>query len=488
MKLRLPQPYVRSKPTPKQAAFLLYDGLEAFYGGAAGGGKSEGLLMGALQYVDVPNYAALILRKSYTDLALPGALMDRAASWLKGSGATWNRETHTWTFPSSATLTFGYIATPADRWRYQSAEFQYIAWDEITEFEDDIAYRFMFSRMRASGELAGKVPLRMRSASNPVGPGATWVRKRFIENDPEPFRLEYQTDDPDEVPTEVVDYTQRLFLPATYKDNRHLDARAYLFALKQLPEATQERLIEGSWESIEGAAFPHWDPDIHVVPMLSKPQDWRGWEAMDYGTSNPTAWYPAMLSPEGYTVIYDEYYNPGLISQHASAILTRRANRWGDPSIALCDPAIQARTGFGVYGKGETVHSEFAKHGIYLVPANNDRMAGYNKIAEMLAPDPMRPFPDWHQKAGQLGAPSLYITENCEHLIEQIKFSPLDPQTGEIIDPYWEGRHGHAMAAARYLVTARVYPAESIGGQQPDTFTGRRTLEQRTPESTWRRM
>lgn len=491
VKLRLPQPYIPSKPTPKQAAWLMYEGLEGFYGGAAGGGKSEGLLMGALMYVDVPGYSALILRKSYTDLALPGALMDRARQWLTPTPATWTRETHSWSFPSGATLTFGYIQTPSDRFRYQSAEFQYIAWDEITEFEDDVSYTFMFSRLRTSGELRGKVPLRMRSASNPVGPGVGWVRPRFLENDPAPFRLEFDANDE---PVEVIDYSQRLFLPATYKDNMHLDSKSYLFALRQLPEATQERLIDGSWEAIDGAAFPHWNPEIHVVPRMSIPQEWRRWEGMDFGTRAATAWFPAAIAPEGYAVIYDEYYSPGLIAKHASAVLTKRHNRWGTPVIALCDPAIQARTGFGTHGKGETVHSEFANHGIYLVPANNDRRAGLNRIAEALRCDPSRPFPHWHPKHlnenGEVryGAPNMYITEDCPVLQEQIKYAPLDAKTGEIIDPFWEQKHGHAMAACRYLMTARMYSNEGLKPDPDDAYGGGRTLRERQPESTWRSM
>src|SRR4051812_48713519 len=92
---------------PKQAAFLLFPGLEAFYGGAAGGGKSDALLAGALQYVDVPGYAALLLRRTFSDLALPSALMARAHEWLGPTNARWNDTTKTWTFPSGASVTFG---------------------------------------------------------------------------------------------------------------------------------------------------------------------------------------------------------------------------------------------------------------------------------------------------------------------------------------------------------------------------------------------
>ena len=55
-----------------------------FYGGAAGPGKTSYLLMAAVQYVQYPHYRALILRKTYADLSLPGAIMDRAIDWWDG--------------------------------------------------------------------------------------------------------------------------------------------------------------------------------------------------------------------------------------------------------------------------------------------------------------------------------------------------------------------------------------------------------------------
>ena len=101
--------FIPVSPTPKQLAFLLLPSLEALYGGSAGGGKSIALLMAALQYVDHPGYSALILRKSYTDLALPGALMDKAGEWLGGTAAQPKDGGKSWEFPSGASLTFGYV-------------------------------------------------------------------------------------------------------------------------------------------------------------------------------------------------------------------------------------------------------------------------------------------------------------------------------------------------------------------------------------------
>src|ERR1017187_8512908 len=77
-------PYFDHFPSPKQAAFLVLPHREALYGGAAGGRKSDALLMAALQYVDVPGYAALILRRSFADLDQEDAILDRAKKWLIG--------------------------------------------------------------------------------------------------------------------------------------------------------------------------------------------------------------------------------------------------------------------------------------------------------------------------------------------------------------------------------------------------------------------
>src|SRR5262245_31659794 len=70
----LTNPWIPHKPHPKQALFLLHDDWrEVLYGGAGGGGKTDALLMGALQFVETPGYAALILMRSYADLMLPKA-------------------------------------------------------------------------------------------------------------------------------------------------------------------------------------------------------------------------------------------------------------------------------------------------------------------------------------------------------------------------------------------------------------------------------
>lgn len=192
--------------------------------------------MAALQYVHVPGYAALILRRSFADLALPGAIMDRAKSWLIGTDARWNENSRTFTFPSGATLTFGYLQTEIDKYRYQGSELAFIAFDELTQFTET-QYTYLFSRLRRKAGV--NVPLRMRAASNPGGVGHDWVKARFV--DPETNE-------------------GRRFVPATRHDNPHVDNAAYDAALANLDPTTRAQLDRGDWDVLPpGDVFkPEW--------------------------------------------------------------------------------------------------------------------------------------------------------------------------------------------------------------------------------------
>jgi predicted phage terminase large subunit-like protein len=278
-------------PHVKQAAFLSLHHREALYGGAAGGGKSEALLMAALQYVDVPGYAALLLRRTFRDLNQPGALIPRSKEWLSGTGAKWNDNDSRWTFPSGATLTFGYLAHEDDKLQYQGAEYHFVGWDELTQFTET-QYRYVsFSRGRRTVDL--NVPIRVRAASNPGGPGHDWVKQRFglYREQGEPPASPYVCH------RATWTHPGRVFIPAKVRDNPSLDADEYLGSLEELDHHTRRQLSEGDWDSAPpGDLFRRgWFEIVDVIPPGCK---WiRYWDqaATEPSDANPDPDYSVGL-------------------------------------------------------------------------------------------------------------------------------------------------------------------------------------------------
>jgi predicted phage terminase large subunit-like protein len=279
-------PYSPHQPYLKQARFLLDFKREALYGGAAGGGKSDALLMAALQFVDVPGYAAILFRRSYSDLSQPGALMDRAREWFTKykPEVRWSEIEHKWTFPSGATVSFAYIDKVNDHLKYQGAEFQYVGFDELTQFKEK-QYRYLFSRLRkvdAPGEPLSHVPLRMRAATNPGGPGHHWVYLRFVKpweewqrarvqwaRTPPHLREELGLVQPGEAPTPH-------FHPATIDDNPFLSNGDYDESLQELDQVTKAQLRKGDWQiKPDGRMFKRtW---FEIVPDAPSDCRWVRW-------------------------------------------------------------------------------------------------------------------------------------------------------------------------------------------------------------------
>jgi hypothetical protein len=264
--------YVPTSLHPKQEVFVELDALEALFGGAAGGGKSEALLAGALRDVDKPGYSAIIFRRTYTALALKGAIMDRAAEWLGGTDAKWSDRDRRWTFPSGAVLQFGFCDNEGDLERYKSAEFQYLAIDELTEWPEKW-YTFLFSRVRRKRGV--DIELRVRGATNPDGIGQEWVRERFgiplneIVNEP------IWTD------------CDRVFIPARAEDNPALDLESYERSLRNLSTAKYEQLRWGRWIRDLGGMVYQLDLGRHTVEDAPKCDYFV--LGIDYGFTDSTA-------------------------------------------------------------------------------------------------------------------------------------------------------------------------------------------------------
>jgi hypothetical protein len=429
---------------------------EVFYGGAAGGGKSDWLLMGALEYVDVPGYAAIIFRKTFTDLALPGAIMARSREWLvrfEKNGVRWNDQLKQWAFPSGASIQFAYMDHALDELRYQSAEFQYVAFDELTQFPE-AQYTYLFSRLRRPSEgPLSKVPLRMRAASNPGGVGHQWVKRRF--------------------PIDGKPRGRRVFIPAKLADNEHVDAVAYRAGLSHLGETLRLQLELGDWKVAEGLAYQVLDE--HIVDDFALQNSHDRFEAADYGL-NGAPWCLWAVDYEGNMIAYDLLYERDKLPSQLAPLVLDRRRLWRTTSAAVMDPSVWHRTGnVNKFGDPAMLSDEFHDNGVAITKANNDPRAGMIRLRELLKIDPNHRFPPWHPRAGEPGAPRMFFhRERCAKVVEELESAPLQPldkaDGGEKVDPAWESQHGHAAAMCRYAAMTRPSPSSEpyVGGIQHD--------------------
>ena len=232
-----------------QKAFFYSRVYEVMYGGAAGGGKSDGLLGVSFRQVSHPLYRALILRRTLRELKKAEGLIDKAHRLLQGV-ARWNGEDNTYTFPAGARIDFGYCDSDKDVYQFQGSGYTAIFFDELTRFSE-FQYKTISGYCRTIH--SGLVRM-IRSATNPGNVGHAHVKKRFIDA---------------MAPYEIVrskNGLTRQFIPAKVQDNKILMERDpdYIKRLEALPEPWRTALLFGDWNIFMGQAFPEWSWDTHT--------------------------------------------------------------------------------------------------------------------------------------------------------------------------------------------------------------------------------
>lgn len=194
--------------------------------------------MAALMFAQVPRYSALIVRRNFTDLKLPGGLIDRSLEWLSPfvkSGRThWNAQENRWRFKEGGTLQFGYADKEGDERRYDGSEHQFIGLDEGVQFTEKQIIYFVSERIRR--QVGIHVPLRFRVATTPGGISHSFLKKRYI-NPGTPGKV---------------------YIRATVKDNPSVDQAEYEESLAELKTADPLRyrqMLLGDWDAVAGGRF-----------------------------------------------------------------------------------------------------------------------------------------------------------------------------------------------------------------------------------------
>ena len=432
------------EPNPgPQTSFLAATEQEVLYGGAAGGGKSYSLIADPVRYFSNPHARMLIVRRSTEELreliSVSKQLYPRAIPGIK-----FMERDKTWVAPSGSTLWMSYLDRDDDVMRYQGQAFNWIGFDELTQWPTPYAWNYMRSRLRATK--ASGLPLYMRATSNPGGPGHQWVKKTFIDPNT-PNKAFWATDENGETIRWPVGHSReneplfkRKFIPATLFDNPYLSEDGmYEANLLSLPEHQRRQLLEGDWDINEGAAFPEFNRRVHVSEPYDIPASWVRFRACDYGYSSYTGvlWFAVVPGSEQLVVYRELYVSKILATDLADMILELEEGekiRYG-----VLDSSLWHNRG----DTGPSLAEQMITKGCRWRPADRSRgsrVAGKNEIHRRLQID------DFTEE------PRLVIFDHCKHIISQLPSIPLDKKNPEDVDTHSED---HLYDALRYGVQTR---------------------------------
>lgn len=280
--------YIFKPQLGKQTEFLSTPADIAIYGGGAGGGKTYGLLLETLRHHLNPKMRSVIFRREGVQITNPGALWDESLKIYPYYGATSNKQSLEWSFPSGFKSKFAHLQHESDVHNWQGAQIPFIGFDELTHFTSDMFW-YMLSRNRSDSGVPGYV----RCTCNPpdgVNPDEMWVAELIDwwltpEGYPDPIksgvirwftRQGSQTlwgSSPSELMdkygVERIDCKSFTFIPATVEDNQILlqNDPAYLSNLRALSENDRNRLLYGNWRvSSAGTVFNQKDFKVFVIP------------------------------------------------------------------------------------------------------------------------------------------------------------------------------------------------------------------------------
>ena len=446
--------HVVFKPNPgPQTFFLSASEREVLYGGAAGGGKSYAMLADPLHGLNDPNFSGLLVRHTTEELReliqKSQELYPRAVPGIK-----WSERKSQWTSPQGGRLWMSYLDKDTDVTRYQGQAFNWIGFDELTQWSSPYAWDYMRSRLRSSSKDLG---LYMRATTNPGGAGHAWVKKMFI--DPaiggKPFwATNIETGETITFPKghskEGAPLFKRRFIPASLFDNPYLaDAGDYEAMLLSLPEHQRKQLLEGNWDVNEGAAFPEFDRKVHVVDAFEVPDSWAKFRSCDYGYGSYTGVLWFAVAPDEQVIVYREMYVSKVTASDLADLILEAEAKDGTIRYGVLDSSLWHNRG----DTGPSLAEQMNQKGCRWRPSDRSRgsrVAGKNEIHRRLKVD------EFTEKA------QLVFMDNCTNTIAQIPSIPLDKRNPEDVDTHAED---HLYDALRYGIMTR--PRSSIWDYNP---------------------
>ena len=439
-----------------QTALLTCPCFEVFFGGARGGGKTDGMLGEFASHADLyaENAIGLMVRRTRTELV---ETIERSRLLYGPIGAKFNEQDKMWRFTNGARLRFAYLERDSDADAYQGHSYSRVYVEEAGTFPSERPILKLMATLR-SGQ---GVPVGIRLTGNPGGPGQQWVKARYIDPQPTGWKVhQRQFENPFDGSTVERDW---VFIPSRVTDNRYLGPE-YIASLQMVGSTTLVKAwLEGDWSVVEGAFFDQWRTEKHVIQPFAIPEDWTRFRSMDWGSAAPfsVGWWAIVGDsldtgghrlPRGCLIRYREWYGASAPGQGlkltADQVGEGIKSREKDDKIAygVLDPSAFAQDGGPSIA--ERINNVITdKTHVGFRPADNKRVTQRGAMG------------GWDQMRGRIagdadGNPMLVTFSTCTDSIRTIPVLQHDPDKAEDLDTESED---HAADEWRYACMSRPY-------------------------------
>jgi hypothetical protein len=437
------------------------------YGGAAGGGKSELITYHAHELsMKLPGHRSLLIRTSLPELRRSLIIRTQVRySQLKAKATLRSVDNmKAWWYENGSIIEYGYCARDEDVSQFMSAEYDFIAFDEATQFS---AYQMLMisGRLRTSRKMAAAgVRTHVMFATNPGDKGHQFLYQMLVTpsqygkqaivydvsngfENPDIVRLVPLPEDLDELEALEIDHDPdnhlvAAFVPSTVMDNPFIDP-TYRKHLSMLPEIERRQKLLGDWDTFTGQYFKEFDRERHVVQHFPIPDSWPRFRGIDFGTANPFCCLWGALDPSnGVMYIYREAYGKNLTTAEQARLVKKMSvNEHGKPE-SIGTTVIDPSTFSNVAGLGTTVAAQYNAQGVVVTKAKNQRVGGWQNMRRYMMPHPVD------------GEVRLKIFADCQNLIRTLPLMRHDNHNPEDLDSRDED---HAVDALRYLLGCRPY-------------------------------
>jgi hypothetical protein len=453
-------------PLPgSQFLFLECPVFEALYEGTRGPGKTLTLLMDFAREIGKGYGSAwrgILFRRQFGDL---DDVVRKIEEWFPvlfpGFRFLKSKSEYMAIWPTGEALLLRHLDKPEDYDEYHGHEYPWIGFEELTQWEDDVAYKLMFSCCRPPRQ---GIPSRIRSTTNPYGVGHNWVKRRF--------KLPYHRGKVINIPGEM----PRVAIHGTLAENFLL-----LHAQPDYPtiihnaarnKAQAKAWIEGDWEVTAGGMFDDiWNSHLHIIPNFNLGDVPRGWtltRAYDHGQSHPfsVGWFlesngePLTLSDgrvvgnvRGDLIMWMEWYgttgntNEGIrmpAKKIAQGIIDRETDE-GAGTFLKVTPGPADTEIFNRLSdrQNKSPADDMEDEGVFWERADKSagsRHRGWEIVREYL--HGALPNPD-----GSREQPGLFICQRCKWWIELV---PPSPRSDDDPDDIPKKSEDHAADMTRY--------------------------------------